>query len=77
MTKLTDKSALWFGMHKGTALKDVPASYLLWILNTWKEIPPPLHAYLVENQDALLEEQAEQDKDRDGWDDVTECGYQF
>lgn len=26
-------TVLWFGKHKGSCLKDVPADYLLWLLN--------------------------------------------
>lgn len=30
---LTDESKIAFGKHQGTMLKDVPASYLLWLMD--------------------------------------------
>ncbi len=61
--KLTDESVmLWGKGHKGKKLKDVPATYLLWILDTWINIPFRLHTYLVENQDVLR-----MDADDDSW----------
>lgn len=60
---LTDESKfLWGKIHKGKKLKDVPASYLLWILDTWDSIPLRLHTYLVANQDALLMDQGDEDE---------------
>ena len=60
---LTDESIMQFGKHKGRKLRDVPASYLLWILNTWDEVPFRLHQYLVENQDALLMQARDQSEE--------------
>lgn len=54
---LTDESIMRWGVeHYGKQLKNVPADYLLWILETWGDIPQRLHVYLVENYEALTQE---------------------
>lgn len=56
--KLTDDHILSVGkLHRGVRLGDVPAEYLLWILSEWNHIPSRLYTYLIENQDALMQEQ--------------------
>lgn len=51
--KLTDKHEMLFGKHKGEALGDVPASYLLWLGNQDLRRWPDLKAYIDENRAAL------------------------
>lgn len=41
MTKMT------FGKHKGTPLKDLPASYASWLLNKTENLDPDLRASLT------------------------------
>jgi hypothetical protein len=56
-----------FGVHKGTKMADVPADYLLWLLRqTWIKDWKDMHAYLVENQDALLLEDANSEEKQHG-----------
>lgn len=58
--KFTDDTPMPWGQHKGVPMKDVPASYLLWLFKQhWVKEWPDIHDYLVENQAALLEEEAE------------------
>lgn len=49
-----DDTPMPFGKHKGKALRDVPARYLLWLEGTlrrddWKD----LQAYIKDNYEAL------------------------
>lgn len=58
--KFTDQTPMPWGEHKGTPMKDVPSSYLLWLFKQpWIRDWPDVHAYLVANQDALLAEEEE------------------
>ncbi len=60
----TDKTPMPWGKHKDELLGEVDVSYLVWLLEQdwlpkWKE----LHAYLIENQDAIAAEHAETKED--------------
>lgn len=53
-----------WGVHKGTAMEDVPPDYLLWLFRQkWVRDWPDLHDYLVENQDALMLEETKSEED--------------
>lgn len=59
-TPWTDETVMPWGAHKGKKLKDLDASYLLWLLEQrWIRDWPGLHAYLKKNEDLLLEEKRE------------------
>jgi hypothetical protein len=67
---VTDTSLMPWGEHKGTAMQDVPASYLLWLFKQpWIKDWPEIHAYLVANQDVLLAEDNEGGS-TDGFDSI-------
>lgn len=34
MTKISDETRIWFGVHKGTKMKDIPDSYLKYLLDS-------------------------------------------
>lgn len=52
---MNDQSILQFGKHKGKRLIDVPADYLLFLLN--KKIAfGPLLTYIQSNKEILLKE---------------------
>jgi uncharacterized protein (DUF3820 family) len=53
--KLTDTTVMWFGAHKGKMMANIPAKYLLWLLDSGK-CPLSLHNYINENLDALKTE---------------------
>lgn len=52
---LTDQSRLWFGKHKGKKLKDVPATYLIWCSEKFKEEGQflKLHEYINTNWESI------------------------
>jgi uncharacterized protein (DUF3820 family) len=55
MTTYTDKSLMPFGKHKGTALANVPASYLLWIYDQPNfDKGSPLGVYIQGAKAAIL-----------------------
>ena len=49
------KFEITFGKHKGKALEDIPASYLLWLADQQK--PPPEVALYVKLHRKYLEEE--------------------
>lgn len=55
---ITDKSPMPFGKYKGTAMANVPASYLLWLRNC----DPAVLEYITKNHDILLVECGNFDK---------------
>lgn len=61
--ELTDESPMPFGKHRGTRMEEVPASYLLWLLD---EIPAAaegdrgLVARYIRRNQAVLEREAEE-----------------
>lgn len=54
MLKDTDK--ITFGVHKGKALANVPAHYLLFIYENGYRMPDELKKYIEENKEVLLKE---------------------
>ena len=48
--EMTDESQMKFGKHKGKMLKDVPASYFLWLWDNglYAKTGDPLHHYMKE-----------------------------
>ena len=61
-TPWTDDTLMPWGAHESKRLGDVPPSYLLWLFERpWIKDWPGLYSYLKENEDALLQEKAEQD----------------
>ena len=53
----TDKTILHYGnKHRGKALANVPASYLLFIYNEEYTMPPQLKKYIKDNLEALQKE---------------------
>lgn len=60
--KYTDTSPMPFGQHKGKALANVPAKYLLWVYaQPWLKTGQ-LKDYIADNLD-VLKAQAAQDKE--------------
>jgi len=55
MAKLTDSSLMPFGVHKDKQLVDVPAQYLLWLLNTGLK-DGNLKDYILDVKSALEQE---------------------
>ena len=62
--KLTDESIMPFGKHKGEALEDVPAKYLLWLSgeilqkqeSSRSKFETALSEYVEENYELLKQE---------------------
>jgi uncharacterized protein (DUF3820 family) len=52
---LTDQSPMPFGVHKGTDMEDVPASYLIY-LHENKKTNPEVQEYIDDNMNVLLQE---------------------
>ena len=50
--ELTDESPMPYGIHKDTKMKEVPASYLIWIAENNK-CNKQVRAYITDNWDAL------------------------
>ena len=55
MNKLTDNSTMWWGIHKGKKMANVPASYLLWCFDNNK-CSPDVAKYVSENYEDLKQE---------------------
>ena len=56
-TPWTADTVMPWGEHEGTKLDDVPASYLLWLLQQrWLADWPGLYAYIKANEDTLHEQ---------------------
>lgn len=49
----TDETLMPFGKHRGTPLKDVPASYLLWINDNFKDLHEEFKKYINFNKHIL------------------------
>lgn len=54
--ELTDQSLMPFGKHKGKALANVPAGYLLWIYDNLT-LRDDLRLYIKRNQEVLVREE--------------------
>lgn len=52
---LTDKSLMPFGKHKGEALANVPASYLIYIYENFS-LPENLKKYIRDNLEGLRQD---------------------
>lgn len=60
----TDNTPMPFGKHKGTALANVPAHYLLWVYREGTS-NNSLKQYIEDNMDAIkIEASQAQDRDR-------------
>lgn len=53
---LTDESPMPWGKHKGTPMKDVPASYLLFMYDSQLLNKGAVMNYVIDNMQALLKE---------------------
>lgn len=68
MAKLTDKSPMPYGKkHSGTALANVPASYLLWCWESGPNVPENLMDYIQDNYDLLVEQAGEEKQNQSRW----------
>jgi len=56
MATLTDKSKMPWGKHRGKAMEDIPASYLLWLYNQTTKSDNDVMHYIRENLDVLEKE---------------------
>jgi len=57
---LTDKSLMPYGKHKGVAMANVPAEYLLWMRGNIPQdddLNKSIRAYIEDNIDLLEEEE--------------------
>ena len=56
--KATPVSKMPFGKHKGKPIKDVPISYVKWMIGNIHNIQPSLHSALIKriNADTLAKE---------------------
>jgi hypothetical protein len=63
--KLKDTDIMPFGKHKGAQLKDVPASYLLWLYEQMRRdnFNVKLAYYIDEHTKQLNQEAEEEDSD--------------
>lgn len=60
----TDETWFHYGnKHRNKKLKDVPASYLLFIYNEEYTMPPQLKAYIVDNLQVLKKQELEEKKE--------------
>lgn len=59
-SKFTDKTEMPFGKHKGVALGEVPASYLLWLGDQpdMRSKHPELYAYVDSGRQWLEKEKS-------------------
>ena len=53
--KLTDKSPMPWGKHKGVPMANVPAKYLLWLLSEGK-CDWSVKQYIIDNKEVLEKE---------------------
>ena len=62
METLTDNSPFPFGQHKGKAMINVPAQYLLWCLEQdWFKSWEAVELYILDNKE-VIEQQAKKEK---------------
>lgn len=59
MDKLDDASPMPYGKHKGRPMEDIPADYLLWLVDN-SRASPKVEEYVKENLDVLQKEIREQ-----------------
>lgn len=60
MEELTDESPMPFGKYKGQKLEDVPASYLIWLMENEKA--GRVESYIEDNWDLLKKQASEENK---------------
>lgn len=60
---LTDNCSMPYGIHKGKAMIDVPADYLIWAHDN-KKCSNQVRTYIVQNWDALQKEKKELDAEK-------------
>lgn len=61
MKVLHDSDPMPYGVHKGKDMEDVPAGYLLWLLDN-QRATPPVESYIYRNMDVLLKQQKEESR---------------
>jgi uncharacterized protein (DUF3820 family) len=69
MVRLTDEDPMPFGKHKGTALKKVPAKYLVWLYEQMLDDDNDklrMFRYLQANEKVLRSEAGETEEEDDG-----------
>lgn len=59
---LTDEDLMPFGKWKGIALANVPADYLLYAYNNFKDLSQDLKDYIEDNLEVLKKEEKEDRK---------------
>lgn len=59
---MTDESLMPFGKHRGKAMSNVPARYLLWLWENAYNLRNPLKDYIATNLDAIKKEVELSDK---------------
>ena len=52
---MSDDDLMPYGLHKGKKMADVPAQYLLWLLDNNK-CSGDVHEYIIDVKDALEQE---------------------
>ena len=55
MKKLTDESPMPYGKYKGRPMEDVPADYLIWLVDN-QRASPEVMSYVEENREVLNKE---------------------
>ena len=55
MKKLTDESPMPYGKYKGRPMEDVPADYLIWLVDN-QRASPEVMGYVEENREVLNKE---------------------
>lgn len=50
--ELTDKSPMPYGQHKGFKMEDVPAKYLMWLLEK-KRANDRVKAYIISRKESI------------------------
>ena len=55
MKRLTDESPMPYGKYKGRPMEDVPADYLIWLVDN-QRASPEVMGYVEENREVLNKE---------------------
>ena len=55
MKRLTDESPMPYGKYKGRPMEDVPADYLIWLVDK-RRASPEVMSYVEENREVLNKE---------------------
>lgn len=59
---MTDESLMPFGKHKGKAMANIPAHYLLWLWENADSLRNPVKEYIERNLDVIKTEVANSEK---------------